>query len=490
MSFLKFADDAAMYDSTPLDNMFIIENLPSAPEAFLKVYIYARMLCMHPELGGIEELSRALRLDMDVIDSAFAYWERAGFVRRVADNPPQYVMLSVRGGTVNAMDRDYYKYRDFNGELQALFPAGKLMHPAQYAMANDWLNVLGFSQDAAIELVRGTISLSRSKNPDPARIFKAADKRAAQLADAGVTDVEGVKRELAKDERVDALARELTRQFGMLRAPSMPEQRLAAKWLNRWGLAPEDVLEACDATVKAHNPTFAYLDTILENRRSSNGSYGKMQEIFRAMGAHRQPAPEQCRWYEELLEEGFEHGTIELAAKQQSRRASPSFEGLDFLLGKWRERGLYKYADAEEFVTRGQALLGEFNGILRAAGIEKKPTEDDLTAYESWKQALPIEMIQFAAESAAGRSYPVSYMRALIERWQATGIDSLEAAKAAAASPATSRPAAQQKPNPALDYEQREYRDEDFDGDAFMEEARRMMEQNRVTDGEGQHGSY
>ncbi len=33
-----------------------------------------------------------------------------------------------------------------------------------------------------------------------------------------------------------------------------------------------------------------------------------------------------------------------------------------------------------------------------------------------------------------------------------------------------------QRTNPALQYEQHEYRDEDFDGDAFMEEARRMRE--------------
>ena len=37
MPFLSFADNSAMYDATPLDNMFIIENLPTAPENFLKV---------------------------------------------------------------------------------------------------------------------------------------------------------------------------------------------------------------------------------------------------------------------------------------------------------------------------------------------------------------------------------------------------------------------------------------------------------------------
>lgn len=477
MSFLRFADDAAMYDATPLDNMFIIENLPSAPEAFLKVYIYARMLCMHPEMGGVDELSRALRLDMDVIEAAFAYWERAGFMRRVADNPPQYVMTPARGGMMNEMDRDYYKYRDFNGELQSLFPAGKLIHPAQYALANDWLNVLGFSQDAVIALVKGVINTSRSKNPDPARVFKTADKRAAQLADAGITDLAGVEREFMRDERVDQLAREVLHQFGMRRQPSEPEIKLVSKWLKDWQLDPADIISACDVTVKANNPTFAYLDTVLDNRRSSNGSFDKMQQVFRAMGISRRPTDEHCHWYEQLLSEGFEHDTVELAAKQISRRANPSIIQLETLLSKWRERGLFNFQAAGEFITRLQAINREFGQLLHRANIEKRPNEDELNAYADWKQNTPAALIEYAAECSHGKANPIAYMGTLIERWNKAGITTVEAAKSGTSAPRSQNAV---RINPALDYDQREYRDEDFNNNAFLEEVRRMREQDAL----------
>ena len=55
------------------------------------------------------------------------YWERQGLVRRVADQPPEYVFLPVRGGQVNEMERDYYKFRDFDASLQALFPGDKMV---------------------------------------------------------------------------------------------------------------------------------------------------------------------------------------------------------------------------------------------------------------------------------------------------------------------------------------------------------------------------
>ena len=479
MPFLRFADDAAMYDSTPLDNMFIIENLPSAPEAFLKVYIYARMLCMHPEMGGMEELSRALKLDGEMIENAFSYWERAGFMRRVADNPPEYVFVPTRGSSVTEMDRDYYKYRDFNGELQQLFPAGKLIHPAQYGLANDWLNVYGFEQGAVIALVKNALANTRSKNPDPARIFKTVDKKVQELARLDITDEAGVIKAVSKDGNVDRTVREVLHSLGMFREPSEPETALVNKWLYDWKLTTEDIHKGCLETVKAHNPSFAYLDRILEGRtdKPGNASFEAMRGILRLMGLTINPSVEHRAWYEGLIKEGFEPETIELAARQQSKRRIPSINGLMDMLDTWKANNLQKYDDAFGFVTNGQRVRDEFKSILTNAGIVQPLNENDLAAYEAWRQTVPGELIQFAADNSKGRSYPLSHIFYLLDKWNGMGITDVEAARRAVSGAAGSGQTAQPKANPALNYQQRDYSDDEFDGDAFMEEARRLMQQ-------------
>lgn len=480
MPFLRFADNAAMYDSTPLDNMFIIENLPSAPEAFLKVYIYARMLCMHPEMGGIEELSRALRLDGEMIENAFAYWERMGFMRRVADNPPEYVFVPTRGSTVTEMDRDYYKYRDFNGDLQGLFPAGKLIHPAQYGLANDWLNVYGFEQGAVIALVKNAIANSRSKNPDPARVFKTVDKKVQELAKLDITDEAGVVRFISKDAKVDSCAKEVLRSLGMFRTPTDAETEMAAKWLHDWKFSEAEILDACRDTVKGHNPSFAYLDRILENRRASAGdeSFEVLKHLFGIMGVSANPNMVQREWYNGLIKEGFEKETVELAARQQAKKTYPNYEGLKHMLDKWRTKGLFGFEAANEYVTRSEELFNEFKAILFNAGIEKRPNEDELVNYDLWRQTTNHELMQYAANKSKGNTYAIRHMWVLLQKWQDLGITDVEGAKNAEAKIAAGRQQAQQpKVNPALKYEQRDYNDDDFDGDAFMEAARRMMEQ-------------
>ena len=486
MPFLSFADNSAMYDATPLDNMFIIENLPTAPENFLKVYIYARMLCLHPEIGNGEELERALGIDEATVENAMNYWERQGLVRRVADQPPEYVFLPVRGGQVNEMERDYYKFRDFDASLQALFPGDKMVHGAQYALANDWVETLHFTQEAALELVRGTIQRSRSKSPTPSSIFKTADRTAAKLADAGITDAEGVRRAMQGDEQASSMARKVLFRLGLRRNPTGPEEQMAAKWLGEWQLTPEEILAACDETVKATNPSFAYLDKILESSRQNDGSFDAVKELLETLGNYQKPNREQRTWYAARMQEGFQPETLRLAAAQRAKRGG-SFEGLEKMVTQWKELGLTRLADAEAFVSRNEALLEEFSAILRGAEIQMRPTVDDLAAYEDWKSCFQSGVVEFAAQCARGKRYPISYMRGLLETWREANVTSLEAAQEYQQRPRESgtRPQSNAPKNPALNYEQREYRNEDFEDDSYIEMAKAYLARQQAEENGG-----
>ena len=97
MAFFSFAEGSAMFDTTPIENLFLMEYLSTAPEACLRVYLYARMLALHPELGGdMAETARFLHMDEEAVYKAFDYWERQGLVRRLSDRPPTYALLPLR----------------------------------------------------------------------------------------------------------------------------------------------------------------------------------------------------------------------------------------------------------------------------------------------------------------------------------------------------------------------------------------------------------
>ena len=476
MSFFSFAEGSAMFDTTPIENLFLMEYLSTAPEACLRVYLYARMLALHPELGGdMAETARFLRMDEEAVYQAFAYWERQGLVKRLSDRPPTYALLPLRSegaGAPPAMEQSYYTYRDYNASLQALF--GKnLMDTHDFRVANDWLDVLGYDQDAALRLVQYGIQTSRSKDPKPRGVFDRMNKLAAAWADRGCRTLQDVEKVIAEQEDVYPVARAVVKRFGQKRNPSEDEVALVKKWVSEWKLTQEQVLEACAETTKASRPTFAYLDAVLKNRMSGDDAlWGDLTEALRELdAAQATPTPDQRQAYAELLAEGFEPGAIKLAAIQCHRRKKTRFEDVAWMLRRWGAEGIHTREAAEAYIDTMQRRAARVRQILELCGLERRPTMSDLTLYEGWQAVHDPEVIDYAATCARGMQVPMKYMDKLLDDWREGGVRTVDDAMARHESARQGRPAAGQAPaaNPALNYAQRDYRDEDYGDDFFID---------------------
>ena len=474
MSFCSFADGSAMFDSTPVENLFLLEYLPAAPEGFLRVYLYARMLALHPELGGdLAGLARTLRMEEEAVYDAFRYWEQQGLARRLTDNPPTYELLPVRsdGLSLNPMERDYYEYRDFNAALQAFFRK-RLLQPHEYRMANDWLNVYGLEQDAVLKMVEREIARSRSKDPDPGRLFKRLDGIARAWADRGVRTAEDVERAAAEDDGLSQTAQAVLKRFALRRQPTVDELECVKRWMGEWGYTEAEILEACGETTKSRQPSFAYLEAILRSRREADpGLRDGLVAALRELDApNAQPTPDLMKRYAALRAAGFEDATIRLAAVQNHRKRKHQFEDLEWMLAKWGEQGLYTAEAAEAYLAEMEQWRARMRGILERCGLERKPNLNDLSLYEKWRAVHPDDVIDYAADCARGMQLPVKYMDKLLTAWQEAGANTVEAARAQHEAARDNRMnGGTAKANPALDYEQRDYREEDYGDDFFVD---------------------
>lgn len=470
MPFCSFSEGAAMFDVTPIENMFLLEYLPTAPDGFLRVYLYARMLCLHPELGGeIADMARALRMDEDAVFNALSYWERQGLVERLTDRPPTYAIRPLRAGAAQTeMDQDYYKYREFNASLQDLFGA-QLLHPSQYEMANDWLNVLGMEQGAVLKLLEYEL---RHGSRQPAAVFKRANKRAADWAERGIRTRADMEQAISYDEQVYAIAGMVLKQFAMSRKPTVNELDCVRRWISEWKLTEADVRAAFPLTTKSRNPSIAYLDAILRAKVESGGdeSFAQIKEVLRELGAVKaMPTPEQTKQYAAWLEQGFEHGALCLAAIQCAKKRKNSFEELEWMVEKWGEAGVRSRAQAENYVAQMQQATAEMRALLELAGLSRRPNMDDLKRYDGWKSRFPGEMIAYAAECSRGTRAPMRYMEKLLDEWGKRGVSSVEAARAEHAKLAPGKSAPQQN------YQQHDYSESDFK-DIFFDPAKDFAE--------------
>lgn len=475
MAFCSFTDGAAMFDVTPIENMFLMEYLYDAPAPALRVYLYARMLALHPELGGsMADMALALRMEEREVGEAFDYWEHRGLVARLSDHPATYAFLPVRAqdGGARALDDEMYANRDFNNRLRKLF-GDKFIGDHELRKAGDWLSVLKYEPAAALRLIEYGIQTSRSRDPKPPSVFKRMDALAEAWSARGVRTLEDVERAIAEKSGAMTAAEEVLKKLGIARQPSDPELATVTKWLEDWGLTRKEILAACDDTLSARNPTVKYLDSILENRRGdAPEDFRELQDILKELNPQSaRPTPDQLRRYDALKKHNTSPEMIRQAAIQCHRANKYRFDDLEWRLNVWREAGIDTPEAAEAWMKEMSALSKQLRGVFRQAGLDdRRPGYGDIAAYRAWRERYPEDVILYAAECSKGAGGAMAYMDKLLKAWAEAGATTVEAARAQREAWRANAASSPDRPdNPALDYAQREYKDEDFGDDFFMD---------------------
>ena len=68
-------------DRTVVENIFLREFMPAAPEGAVKAYLYGLMQCQQGTgAGSLSAFARAVALSETEVQDAFAYWQEKGLV--------------------------------------------------------------------------------------------------------------------------------------------------------------------------------------------------------------------------------------------------------------------------------------------------------------------------------------------------------------------------------------------------------------------------
>lgn len=459
MAFCSFAKDSAMFDSTPIENMFLLEHMPHLPDDCVRVYLYARMLCYHPEMGGdIAEIAKALRMEEDDVLEAFHCLEQQGLVAKMSDRPATYTFLPLNNGTAACHTDDMRRHMDYNFSILKILDVTSISSK-HTRMTYDWLDVLGYSQEAALEILKYEKKVAGHFSPGT--IINHANKRAFDWAERGIHSLEDVQRAIAYDDRVYAMAYAVLKQLAISRKPTDNELDCVRRWINEWKLTEQDVLAACVHTTKARNPSIAYLDAILKD---NNPNYQALKAILQELGSSSAPTPDQQKKYAELIEQGFEPEAMLMAAVQCARKNKHRFEDLEWMLESWGRSGVRTRAQAEKYVSDMQQATAEMRTLLEITGASRSPNLDDLNRLNAWKQKHSMEIIRYAAECARGMDKPVLFMEKRLGEWEKAGATTIEAARSVKAS---GKAAAA----PEKNYQQHTYTEADFGDDFFYNPA-------------------
>lgn len=438
----RLDEQARIFGVTPLENLFITEYMPMADGDKIKVYLYGLYRsCRGGDGFDLKAMAGELNMEEGQILASLRYWERRRLVERTSDEPPVYVFHSIGQRVLTGQDEPAadHAFVDFSEAVYAQFGERRKLRPSDIALAYEWVQDLGLPQEVVLML------LNHAADTRGAHFsFRSMQPLAVMMKEQGIATTEEAEQYLSHSKRTHQGARAVLTQFNIRRLPTEPEMALYRKWTEEWGFDDQAVLTACSETASASNPSFTYLNGILERLKNKGGGRGSLdvkqqltqeedeaaqvKQVLETLGVFSISAyPLLPAW--RALRERFSPGMILLAAKSVRAR-SGAFENIEPKLLSWEEMGLMDEAQVLAHLKELKAYEPLLFKAFERAGLDARPGEQDLIRCKRWiSDGHSGEMILEAAEQARSSRQKMPYMEKVLDSWKKRGVRTLDEAK-------------------------------------------------------------
>ncbi|MDO4176258.1 MAG: DnaD domain protein [Bacillota bacterium] len=274
---------------TSVENMFINEYMASAPEGYIKVYLFA---LMYTNLG-VEfdngDIAKQLMMEEEDVLKAWTYWEKMGVIRKVrksSDNGLDYdvefvLLKSMLYGSheesqqhspdqgINAQMANR-EYKEMFARIEKAL--GRVISGSEMGEVLSWINDFGSDP----EVIGYAFEYCAGKNKKTVKYVGAVIRN--WITD-GYRTMEEVNAHMEQIEGRSADFKRVFQALGFKRNPTEEECRIMGTWFDKMDFGMETVLEACAKTSGISSPSINYVNRILENWFAENGSRPKAEGI-------------------------------------------------------------------------------------------------------------------------------------------------------------------------------------------------------------------
>ena len=244
---------------------------------------------------------------------------------------------------------------------------------------------------------------------------------------------------------------------------------MLTKWTRSWGFTLPAVLEAAKSL--KGGKSFRKLDSRLdefyrmsvftaEDMRDYNARRDHLTDlavrINKTIGVFYGSVDHILEVYTSpWLEKGFSEEALLTVAHYCFLSGIRTLEGMNGVVDKFYSQGLLTVDAINAFIGEQVEQDERIKKIVEATGRERGVTASDRNYYRTWSAAWGFadDVILYAAELSAGRSYPVSAINRLLSEWKAQGVSALEDAKRVGNTPSP-------RPSSSKNFEERDYTDE------------------------------
>jgi len=444
MSFCRFSPSYNADNKIVVDNIFINEFLPSAPDLCVKAYLMGLSKCNNADdsENTLKYFSEKLKVCEDDIISLFKYWEDKGLVQLLSTDPIEvrYLPINSTRGQVRKYQVD--KYTDFNIQTQELF--GKhLVMPNEFAEMYNLIENHHIEEKALLEIFKYCVDM-KGFNISPNYCLIVAKDWESE----GVKTSEQVQNKIAELGVIDDKMSLILSAMGTKRKVQIEDKDLLNKWLTVFGFDMNVIIyiiktlknkkRHVDVNVLDEALTKYFEMKLMSIQEIENYENEKENLRYIAVAVNK----ELGIFYEDLSKEidsyivpwinmGFDVDTLKLVADNCFKSSIRTLEGFNSIINKLFKLGIVNTQAYLQYVNDNLAVDERIKEVLLALNLSRNVNNMDRNFYNTWTNdwGFAIDVILYACELSKDKANAMSYLNKILSNWNSQGVKTLDKAQ-------------------------------------------------------------
>ena len=431
MGFTRLSSELSAKSSIELDNVFVLEFMPFAPEGYTKVYVFGKMLAE----GNVaqdntpERMAKLLGITEDEVMTAYNYWEKQGLVRISAVPPFEVEYTPAKHIKPSQKTFSKKKYASFNEMLMRMLPEREFL-PSELNEYYSTIEDYHLEINAMLSVIAYCVRLKgRSVH------WKYIVTVARNLAREGCRNAGDVEEKLSTYDVISDDVRKLFKALKIKRAQDFEDVRLYRKWTEELGFASGTVIAVANGVygemkgldtvlTRYHADGLIDLKEIEEYKANRSALLALTKELLVKLDvSFNHPDYYTETYTKEWLKMGFDKDALIVVADWCFRHNKKSCDKMTEVLSGCVSEGIMNAQNIRNKFSTESKYDKNIKALLTLAGISGDVTTRDRDSYNIWVNYwnVPEDILVTSAKASLGEANPRVKMHALIKNYHEPG---------------------------------------------------------------------
>ena len=445
MCLCKYSSSYIINDKTVVDNIFINNFLPDAPDLCVKVYLMGLSKCANsvaPD-NNLSNFANVLNVTEEEVIQAFNYWQEQGVVQVINTNPMEVRFMPLNSSLGSIKKYKIGKYTDFNVQVQEILNK-RMLTPTEFSEYYNVIEKEHIEPEALVMIIKYCANLKGENVTYPYIITVARN-----WATEGVHTCSDVENKITELGVLDDKVGLVLGALGTKRKVQLEDVQMLNKWLGELDFDLNTIIAVAKRLqLKKARADINYLNNLLnkyyemrlnsiieienyETQKDNMTSLARL--VVKGLGLYYEDLTKVIDTYIiKWVQMGYGEDILVKISDYCFKNSIRTLDAYDRVVQKLFKLGIVTLEAFNQYLNDLIAQDEKVRVLIESLGIKRYVNEFDREFYRTWTELWGFgeDIINYATSMSVGKSNAMQYMNKILSNWKAKGVTTLEQAKA------------------------------------------------------------